>query len=94
MFPLASVLAPVLAGLLYAPIGLPGIILVDLVTFAIAVAGTVLSPISVVAGRHEVDGAASDENRLWKQTLQGFAYISRRKGLFALVIFMAVEFAA
>ncbi|WP_338026330.1 MFS transporter [Cohnella algarum] len=88
MFPIASVLAPFLAGMLYAPVGLPGIILIDLLTFAAAVAGTLLLPISVETRRREADGA-SDAKGLWAQAFQGFAYIFRQKGLLALVIYMA-----
>ncbi|WP_274365693.1 MFS transporter [Paenibacillus thermotolerans] len=89
LFPLASVLAPVLAGMLYGPIGLQGIIMIDLITFAAAVAVTLLLPISDQAGKAEEAGHGSNGTGLWTQAFQGFAYVARRRGLLVLIVFMA-----
>ncbi|KGP81922.1 MULTISPECIES: MFS transporter [Paenibacillus] len=88
MFPLAGVLAPFLAGMLYAPLGIRGIILIDLAAFAAAAVGTFLLPVSTTVHKQETEGAA-DKPGFWKQGLQGFTCIFRRKGLLAFVFFMA-----
>lgn len=85
-FPLAGVVAPALAGLLLAPIGLVGIMIVDLATFAIAAAVAALLPLP---GRIERPTSPEADSRpsLWRESLQGFAFLATRRGLLALTCF-------
>ncbi|MET8046927.1 amino acid adenylation domain-containing protein [Streptosporangium sp. NPDC005286] len=78
-----TTLAPLLGGALAAAIGLPGIILIDLSTFLIAVTITlaVRFPDTLFLKREESFG---------KELLGGWSYISRRHGLMAVIAFTAV----
>lgn len=85
-FPIASVLAPVLTGLLYASIGVSGVLTVDLATFVIA-AGlllvlTIPQPPATAqgsAGRGSVVGE-------WRA---GFAFLRRHRPLLIFIIYFA-----
>lgn len=78
---LSGVMAPPLAGLLLAGIGLVGIMAIDIVTFVAAVGGVLLvaipQPPQSEAGR-------SGQGSLWKESLYGFRYIWGRPSLFGL----------
>jgi surfactin synthase thioesterase subunit/predicted MFS family arabinose efflux permease len=77
------VLAPLLGGALVVAIGLPGIVLIDLATFAIAVTVTcaVRFPDTLFKRREEPFG---------REIVGGWRYIVRRRGLLAIILFTAV----
>jgi MFS family permease len=84
LFPLAGVVAPALAGLLYGLVGITGIIWIDLFTFAFAVA--------VVSRLHIPRPAQTAESRqtgggFRRELAGGFRYIWSRGGLRGLVIY-------
>lgn len=94
-FPAAGIIAPVLAGVLYVAIGIDGVIVVDLVTFLLAS----LIMMSLKLPAPQKSGERS-ENRPVKDAEAGGSFLSERrvgieflmnsKGLFLLVLYMAI----
>lgn len=85
----ARVLAPFLAGLLIGWIGVQGVMLIDVVTFFVAV-GT-LWVVTVPRVRQATEEAAS----FWREMRVGFDYIRRRPGLLGMTLhFTGVNFFA
>jgi MFS transporter, DHA3 family, macrolide efflux protein len=78
---IAVVGAPVIAGMLLGFVGLAGILVLDMVTFVLAVAGIALVRIPPPA-RDESD----DRQPLWREALFGFRHIFSSVGLRALVM--------
>ncbi|MFG6194364.1 amino acid adenylation domain-containing protein [Nonomuraea sp. JJY05] len=77
-----TVLAPLLGGALVAAVGLSGIILIDLSTFAFAVVVT-------LAVRFPDTLFKKREEPFWQEVTGGWRYISRRHGLLAIILFTA-----
>ena len=85
-FPLAGIIAPVLAGVLYASVGITGIVLVDLTTF--------LAAVTVVNFLHIPPPKRTDESHLftggfWKEASGAFKYLASRRVLLVVVLYMA-----
>ncbi|WP_250125270.1 MFS transporter [Chroococcidiopsis sp. CCMEE 29] len=80
----SGVLAPALAGVLYYIIGLSGILVIDLVTFIIAV-GT-LAVVQIPQPKQSAASLTSDRLH-WQQLTFGFRYLFQRPSLVALQIF-------
>ncbi len=80
--PAAGVVAPVIAGLSYAAVGVPGTILIDLLSFGVAIITIVLiripKPPQTAAGR-------ATEGNAWRIATAGFAYLWAHKPLLGLV---------
>ena len=81
-----GVLAPLLAGALYPIVGLTGILVIDLATFALAVG--VLLAVDIPNPAPSEEGAAA-RGHLLREALYGFRYIFARKGLLGLALFFA-----
>ncbi|NUP67409.1 MAG: amino acid adenylation domain-containing protein, partial [Nonomuraea sp.] len=75
-----TVLAPLLGGALVAAIGLRGIIVIDLSTFAFAVTVT-------LAVRFPNTLFKKQEEPFWREVTGGWRYITRRHGLLAIILF-------
>lgn len=88
----SGVLAPAAAGALLGPVGIVGVLLVDVVTFVAAV-GTLLF---VHIPQPETTAAGTEsESSLWQESLYGFRYIYRRRSLLALqMVFFFMNFIA
>ncbi|MFP4120500.1 MAG: MFS transporter [Coleofasciculus sp.] len=80
----SGVLAPALAGVLYYIIGLSGILVIDLVTFLIAI-GT-LTLVQIPQPKQNEVSQASTGKR-WQQLTLGFRYLFNRPSLIALQLF-------
>ena len=82
----SEILSPALAGVLMAPIGLEGVILIDVTTFVFAV-GTLL----LVRLPRPASGAknAPETGSLWRDLSFGWRYIFARPGLRGLLLFFA-----
>lgn len=85
-FPLAGVIAPVFAGLLYHAVGVSGVIAVDLLTFVAA--------ILVVARLHIPRPDASEEahalgGSFWRELFGGWHALLRRRALLVAVLYIA-----
>lgn len=86
-FPLAGTVAPALTGLLYGIVGLPGIILIDLGTFLVAV-GTVFR-LHIPRPPKTTEGQETRGN-FWRELAGGFRYLGARRALLGLVIYFTV----
>ncbi|MFG1958317.1 amino acid adenylation domain-containing protein [Nonomuraea sp. NPDC049028] len=75
-----TVLAPLLGGALVAAIGLHGIVVIDLSTFAFAVTVT-------LAVRFPNTLFKKREESFWQEMTGGWRYITRRHGLLAIILF-------
>lgn len=83
----AYILAPALAGTLYPGIGLTGILIIDIVTFIIAI-----STLSIVRIPQPRQNQISRHNPNLKQELTfGFRYLLKQPSLIALVVFLLLE---
>ena len=86
----SGVLAPAAAGALLGPVGLVGILLVDVVTFVVAV-GTLLF-VHIPQPEATADDDGSDGG-LWRESVYGFRYIYRRPSLLGLqMVFFFMNF--
>lgn len=86
-FTLAGVVAPPLAGLLYELVRLPGIVLIDLLTFTAAV--LVVSRLHIPRPAQTEEGRASSGG-FWREFAGGFRYLQTRRALFGLVLYFTV----
>lgn len=77
-----QILAPPLAGLLFAFIGLEGILLIDFVTFVVAVLA--MLAITVPNPQQTEEGRASRSGGFWREVSYGFTYIVKRPSLIGL----------
>ncbi|MCJ7622680.1 MAG: MFS transporter [Anaerolineaceae bacterium] len=83
---ISMLVAPFVAGSLFVSIGLQGIILIDFVTFAIAVITLLLIRIP---RPEKVEQDDEKERTIFQDAIFGWKYIFRRRGLFALIIYFA-----
>jgi len=81
----SNVLAPALGATLYYAIGLTGILILDLMTFFLAI--STLSFVSIPQPQASKSDTANQET-LWQQLTFGFRYIFKRPSLLAILIFL------
>jgi MFS transporter, DHA3 family, macrolide efflux protein len=88
---LAEVLAPALAGVLVAVIGVPGVLLVDMATFGVAVTTLLLVRLPELANRPAVQpdlaGEATARVPFWAGLNEGWKVVRTQAGLSALLRF-------
>ena len=82
-----GVFAPILAGALYPIVGLTGILVIDLATFAFAIGTLVV--VHIPTPPPSAEGAAA-RSHLLREAIFGFKYIFARKGLLGLTLFFAI----
>jgi MFS transporter, DHA3 family, macrolide efflux protein len=82
---LNALIAPLLAGFLFVLIGLPGIILIDFISFFAAV-GTLLL---VRIPQPETPATGDPRAGMWQDILFGWRYLRERAGLFWLLFYFA-----
>jgi DHA3 family macrolide efflux protein-like MFS transporter len=85
--PMSGVVAPILAGLLFAEIGAAGVMGIDLFTFAVAVIVVLL--VSIPRPEQTAEGRAM-QGSIWKEAAVGFRYLASRRILFAISLFSAL----
>jgi DHA3 family macrolide efflux protein-like MFS transporter len=82
--PIAGIIAPAIAGVVYAAVGVPGAIVADLVTFIVAVLVVfnihIPRPAKTAAGR-------AMAGSVWKEMFDGFRYLWQRQTLFWVCVF-------
>jgi DHA3 family macrolide efflux protein-like MFS transporter len=83
---LEMVITPVLAGLLFVAIGLTGILVIDFVTFLIAVGALLMVRIPQPELTSNEDKKAS----VWSDAAFGWKYLKARPGLFSLLWYFAM----
>lgn len=81
--PAAGIVAPVIAGFLFAFVGVVGAIILDLVTFLIAMSTLLLVHIPQPRKTHE---GAELSGTVWQEMLAGLRFTWDRKGLFWLLV--------
>jgi MFS transporter, DHA3 family, macrolide efflux protein len=79
--PAAGIVAPVVAGLLYALIGVVGSIAVDMATFGVAIVALLLVRIPMPA---ETEVGRAMSGSIWRQAFDGFRYLWDRPALLGL----------
>jgi DHA3 family macrolide efflux protein-like MFS transporter len=83
---LADVLAPALAGVLVLAIGVPGVLLIDLITFCVAVVSLALVRIPAHALRPQESASPLSSRRTWLDDLRhGWASLRDQRGLVNLL---------
>lgn len=88
----AEIAAPVLAGVLLVFIGIGGIFIIDIATFCFAL--ITLLFVHIPQPKASDEGLKSRSN-LWRESLYGFSYILKRRGLLSLqFVFTAVNLSA
>lgn len=88
--PAAGIIAPVIAGLLFASVGVVGAIVLDLVTFAVAV--VIILAVKIPRPRKTQEGAELSGS-VWQEMLGGLRFLWQRQGLFWLMMgAMALNF--
>ena len=85
--PAANAISPALAGLLYALIGVAGAILIDIATFAVAIAALLAVRIPMPA--KTTDGVAMART-VWRQAFDGVLYLRRRPPLLGLCLVVSM----
>ncbi|MEM8831128.1 MAG: MFS transporter [Cyanobacteria bacterium P01_G01_bin.19] len=93
----AFILAPALAGGLYPAIGLKGILIIDLVTFIIAIATLSMVTIPQPIEEKGIRGSKGEKgaggiNALWGEISFGWSYISKHPSLLAILGFLLITF--
>ena len=88
-FNLAGIVAPALAGMLFAIAGLISVMIVDLITFVIAVG--VVSLLTIPTPEQSEEGLEASQN--WRtEMMGGLTFLWRRPALFWMVIYLAFVF--
>ena len=82
--PFANLVGPLLAGFLYAWVDVTGIILLDLLTFVVAV--TVISFVHIPTPPASADSNAAG-GTLWSELKGGIIFLLKRKGLLMLTLY-------
>ncbi len=80
--PAAGIIAPALAGLLFAVVDAPGVMAIDLFTFLVAI--TVVALIHIPRPEQTDEGRAM-RGTIWQEALVGFRFLWARRPLFVLV---------
>ncbi len=81
--PMAGIFAPMLAGLLFALIDAPGVMLIDLITFVVAI--TVVWLVRIPRPVQTAEGRAA-QGSMWHEAWVGFSYLWERRPLFILLL--------
>lgn len=82
-----TIVAPLLAGGLMPVVGLRGILLMDLATFAVALLTLLLVRFP---SQHGPVGKRKIGTGFWSEAREGWSFIHERKGLFTLLLFFAL----
>ncbi|MCC6805544.1 MAG: MFS transporter [Anaerolineae bacterium] len=85
--PVAGVIAPAIAGVLYAAVGVEGVILFDMITFVAAVIVVLLVHIP---HPEQTEVGKAMQGSFLKETLGGFRFLLERRTLFAVMIVMSL----
>ncbi len=82
-----SLLIPVLAGVLYAAVGLRGVILIDFVTYFFAIGALLF--VRIPQPELTTEGA-DEKSSMWGDAMFGWHYLRDRPGLFGLLWYFAI----
>jgi MFS transporter, DHA3 family, macrolide efflux protein len=82
----AQILAPLLAGAMVVSLGRQGVVLIDFVSYLVAVAALLVVRVPRPPASPEAAAAAGS---LWREASSGWSYIRRHPGLLALLVLLA-----
>ncbi len=82
-----TILTPILAGTLFVTIGMRGIILIDVVTYLIAIATLILVKIPQP---RRIKNHSSEKITILRDVSMGWHYLAERRGLLGLLLYFAV----
>ncbi len=82
--PAAGLLAPALAGVLYGIVGVAGVLLIDLITFAVA--ALVVMQVHIPQPRKSHEGA-KHQGSMWQELKGAFAFVYVRRGMFITILY-------
>ncbi len=85
--PAAGIIAPALAGFIYALVGITGAIVIDLLTFLVAVSVVLVVPIPQP---EQSDEGRALKTSLWKEALGGLYFLLERRGLFFNFLYISI----
>jgi DHA3 family macrolide efflux protein-like MFS transporter len=85
--PAASIIAPIIAGLLFAVIGAVGVMAIDLFTFLVAV--VVVAVIHIPRPVQSAEGRAAQRKSIWREALVGFRFMTERPAMLYMVMFVS-----
>jgi MFS family permease len=85
--PAAGLVAPVVGGFLYAYLDVEGVILIDLLTFLVAVG--VVSYLTIPQPQQTAEGAAT-KGSIWQELKGGLAFLRARPALLGLMFFITL----
>jgi MFS transporter, DHA3 family, macrolide efflux protein len=85
LFPLASVIAPFLAGMMYVGIGLNGILVIDILTFCICTGVMLFLPLPEI--NKEI--THREKENVWVEAMKGYLFLWKNKPLLYLVLYFA-----
>jgi MFS family permease len=83
---ISTLITPALAGALYVSIGMPVILIIDIITYLVAVATLLVVRFPAPPPTPEVQ---AEKGPFWKEALFGWRYIRQRPGLLGLLIVFA-----
>lgn len=86
--PASGIVAPVMAGLLFAAIGATGVMAIDLITFLVAM--LVVFLVHIPRPEQTDEGRAMRQDRIWKEALVGLRFLSQRRPLFYQVLYVTL----
>ncbi|HEX5542767.1 MAG TPA: MFS transporter [Micromonospora sp.] len=81
-----QIAAPVLAGVLWVTIGVGGVMLIDLGTFAVAALTLLLVPLSKEVTQPPAGGSVGARKSALREAAAGWQYLRQRSGLLSLVL--------
>lgn len=87
-FPLAGVIAPVIAGIIYAVGGLPAVISIDFATFIVAILVVLRLSLPTLSKTQHND---ADES-FWYSITSGWRFLVKQRALLLMVIYLAFVF--
>ncbi len=82
--PAAGLVAPMLAGVLFALVGVTGVMAIDIATFLVAIA--VVASVHIPRPAQTAEGRAASGS-VWKEMLSGFALLWKLRLFFYLILF-------
>lgn len=86
---MSAIVAPLLAGTMMVLVGLPGILLIDAVTFLIFVSVLIALPIPKLV--RPAAAAGKRKPTLWQDIAEGWSFVYRRPGLTGMLMFSTVN---
>ena len=86
--PMSGIIAPIIAAVILSAVEVTGVMMIDLITFLVAV-GVVLT-VHIPRPAETAEGAAAKKESIWQEMLVGFRYLWSKRTLFFFTIYGAL----